>query len=71
MKTYKYINTFHNTEARSTLSPEDFETIEYEIACKPWEVDTRDRAKRNRIHRELCGMNDCHCGAYIEYVESE
>ena len=59
---------FHNTSIR-TRSPLEWDEI-VDVAYRAESTQPRNRTRnqrsvlalRNRIHRILCGMADCHCG---------
>ena len=67
MKIYTWENSFHNSLARSTLTPEDINNIEYSIyVCDP---DKNGVRKLKRLENKLCGMSDCHCSVFNKVIE--
>lgn len=76
MKTYKLINTFHNTEV-SFLAKENIDgayaaytELCYNEFSKHKDSEEYQSAHRKlmRIKKVLCGSSECQCGGMIEGV---
>ena len=56
--TYTVTNTFHNTEAKTTLSEKEYHQAGYPEDSKAQRsINRRARA----LDKKLCGMSDCVC----------
>lgn len=72
MKTYTFKNTFHNTEARTTLHPEEIREHIADKYQKGYDPDKNTTRKINRMNRKLCGISDCVCGwGFVEVIDPD
>ena len=67
MKIYTWENSFHNSLARSTLTSEDINNIEYSNYADV--ADKNDVRKLKRLENKLCGISDCHCSVFNKFIE--
>jgi hypothetical protein len=66
---YTWENHFHNTTAKTTLSPEELEDIRYRIYSDPREVSEAEKKRVSRLEKRLCGIAGCECGPFMHCVD--
>ena len=68
MKTFKVVNTFHNTSA-AFRAPADYGEGGREVMShldgRAHNGDAAAGRKLKRIYRKLCGIKACRCGGMI------
>lgn len=64
---HTWINTFHKTSCKSTLSESDASEIEYAL-LDGLSASHKDARKLRRLEKELCphALNDCACRAAMQ-----
>ncbi len=66
MKKHIWVNNFHNTEAKSTLTPETLDDIEYDNYAG--RAAGSDNQKVRRLRKALCPHVGCTCSGFDEMV---
>lgn len=65
---YTYRNAFHNTRARCTIGPQQFEDsaevqqIPY-TRCDRYELKIKKAA--TQLRKQLCGVKGCQCSGWL------
>ena len=65
---YIYTNSFHNTKARSEISPQEFANCDYVQLKELRECDSYEASIKRaaaRLQKKLCGISGCTCGSWF------
>jgi hypothetical protein len=61
MKLFLYKNSFHDTTAKSTISPKEFYNYYCGTRSGSWAKNKKIESAAKRLQKKLCGISDCKC----------